>query len=78
MIEGAVFIGLVVVALVQLVKCVRVKDWDSVVTILSGAILGALVGIFDTRIGVVDISVAQGIMVGLGAVGGHTVARQIG
>lgn len=78
MVEGIVFIGLAVVALVELGKRVAAKDVQGCAVIVGAAVLGALVAVFDVQLGVTQLTIAQGIMVGLSAVGIHTVARQVG
>lgn len=77
MIDSVVFIGAVIIAVTAAIKdtAPRVAGW---VTVLVAALLGVLVALLDTHIGIADISVAQGILTGLSAAGVHTVARQIG
>lgn len=68
MVDSAIFIGTIIIALVQVIKYF-VPAVSGVVTILVAAIVGGVVGVVDTNIGIADISVAQGILVGLGAAG---------
>jgi hypothetical protein len=77
MIDSVVFIGAVIIAVTAAIKDLapKVSGW---VTIFIAALLGLLVALLDTHIGIADISVAQGILTGLSAAGVHTVARQIG
>ena len=77
MIDSAVFIGAVIIAVTSALKDIapRIAGW---VTIAVAALLGLLVAVIDTHIGIADISIAQGVLTGLGAAGVHTVARQIG
>ncbi len=77
MIDSVVFIGAVIIAVTAALKDLapRISGW---VTVLVAALLGLLVALVDTHIGIADISVAQGILTGLSAAGVHTVARQIG
>lgn len=77
MIEGAVFIGAVIIALTQLVKLLA-PNINGALTIAVAAALGVLIALIDTEIGVVDLSVAEGVLIALGAVGVHTTARQVG
>lgn len=77
MIDSALFIGAVIIAITQAVKFV-VPKVSGAVTIGVAVLVGILVSLLDTNIGVVDISVAQGVMIALAAVGVHTTARQIG
>lgn len=77
MIEGVIFIGTAIIAVTQALKFL-VPNVNGAVTIFVAALLGLLVGLLDTHIGVTDLTVAQGIVAGLSAAGVHTVARQIG
>lgn len=77
MVEGAVFIGAVIIAVTQAIKFLA-PNVSGAITILIAALLGLLVALVDTNIGVVDMTVAQGILTGLAAAGVHTVARQVG
>lgn len=77
MIDSVVFIGAIIIAATQFVKFL-VPNVNGAVTIAVAAILGAVVGGIDVHIGIADISVAQGIMTGLAAVGVHSVATRIG
>lgn len=75
--DGAVFIGAIIIALTQAIKYVAPKV-NGAVTILVAVLVGALVGVIDQEIGVTDVTVAQGVMVGLAAVGVVTTASRIG
>jgi len=77
MIEGTLFIGAVIIAATQFVKSL-VPEVNGAITIGIAVVVGILVALLDTQIGVVNISVAQGILIALAAVGVHTTARQIG
>lgn len=82
-VSALVFIGLAIVAIVQLGKNLfppkgEERDTRSACVIVAAFVVGALVGVLDVHIGIPDVSVAQGIVIGLDAVGLHTVARQVG
>lgn len=77
MIEGTLFIGAVIIAATQFVKSL-VPEVNGAITIGIAVVVGIVVALLDTQIGVVNISVAQGILIALAAVGVHTTARQIG
>lgn len=62
-----------VVALTEAVKAAADRNWRTVVIIVGAAGIGALCGFF----GVEGLSVAQGIVVGLGASGVVTVAKRV-
>lgn len=77
MVEGVVFIGAAIIAVTQLVKYLA-PNIGGAVTIGVAVLVGVLVALLDEEIGVVDITVAEGILTALAAVGTHTVARQVG
>lgn len=76
MIEGSVFIGLIIVALTEVVKRL-VPQVDGILTIIVSMVVGLVVALIDTEIGVADLSIAQGIMAGLAASGTVSVARSV-
>jgi len=78
MVESTVFIGAVIVGITQFVKLIRDKDYRGALVIVLAVIVGVLVALLDVQIGVTNISVAQGVMVALGASGVVTVAEKIG
>lgn len=83
MIEGTIFIGAIIIAVTQFFKLVSASSTKLVtisgwLTIPVAILTGILVALLDTHIGVVDITVAQGIIIALGAVGVHTTVSQIG
>lgn len=77
MVEAAVFLGAVIIAATQFVKFLA-PNVNGAWTVLVAAGLGLLLALVDKEIGVTDITVAQGILLGLAAVGVHSTARQIG
>lgn len=68
MIEAALFIGTVIIALTQIIKYFAPKV-SGVVTIFVSALVGLVIALLDVYIGVADVSIAQGILIGLGASG---------
>lgn len=78
MVEGAIFIGAVIIGITQFIKLVRDKNYGGALTIVAAVVVGVLVALTDTHIGVVDITVAQGVMIALGASGTVTVAEKVG
>lgn len=76
-VEATLFIPLIILATTQLIKKAipSVQGW---LTIIVALLLGILVAVVDTEIGVVDINVAQGIVLGLGAIGLSVVANKAG
>lgn len=77
-ITGVILIGAVVVGVTELVKRLKAGDKDGAFHIGLAVVVGALVGLLDTQIGVADITVAQGILAGFAAAGTYQVARQVG
>lgn len=77
MIEAAIFIPLVIVALTQMVKMVLPKI-EGFVTIIIAFAAGIVVAIIDTTIGVADITIAQGLVFALGAIGVTVLASKAG
>lgn len=78
MIEGTIFIGAIIIAITQFIKQVTPDKVNSKFTIPIAVAVGVAIALADTHIGVVNITVAQGIMIALGAVGVHTTASRIG
>lgn len=78
MIQGAIFIGAIIIAVTQFIKIITPSQVDSKWTIPIAVAIGILVALLDTHIGIADITVAQGILIALGAVGVHTTVSQIG
>lgn len=77
-VSAIIFIGAVIIGVTQLLKLLNAKDYQGAAVIAAAAVVGALVGIVDVNIGLADITVAQGLLAGFGAVGVHTTAKQIG
>lgn len=77
MIEGTIFVGAAIIAATEIIKQLvpKVAGW---VVIIVAAVLGGIIGAVDIHIGVQDITIAQGVMLGLAAAGVHTTARQVG
>lgn len=78
MIESTVFLGAVIVGVTQLFKLIRDKEYDRAAVIIAAVVAGALLALVDVHIGVKDVSVAEGILIALGAAGGVTVASKVG
>lgn len=77
MIDTALFIPLVIVAITQMVK-MAVPGIQSWVSILVAFVVGILVAVFDGPIGLPDITIAQGVMSALTAVGVTVLAAKSG
>lgn len=68
MTDSVLFIGTIIVAITEVIRRL-VPSVHGVVTIGVAALVGLVIALIDTNIGVVDISVAQGILTGLSAAG---------
>ena len=71
MIDSVLFIGAVIIALTQVIKMLSPKV-TGLLTVVFAIVVGVLVALLDTNIGIANISVAQGILTALAAVGVHT------
>lgn len=68
-----ILVTTMVVALTEAVKAAADRNWRTVVIIVGAGVVGAICGFF----GVEGLSVAQGIVVGLGASGVVTIAKRV-
>lgn len=69
-----VFIAIAIVAVTEFLKRLQASDWYGAVVIVVAAVIGAIAGAFHVE----GLTVFNGVVAGLGAVGIHQVARQIG
>lgn len=77
MVDATIFIPLLIIAVTQMVKMV-LPQITGFVTILVAFVVGVFVALTDTHIGVTDVTVAQGLVLALGAVGITTLASKAG
>lgn len=75
--DAIVFIGLVIVAITQIIK-MFVPAVNGGVTVIVALVIGVLVALVDQFIGVVDITIAQGIVAALSAIGLSSLAGKAG
>ena len=73
MVDSYVFIGAIIIAITQAIKYVAPKV-SGLITMVVAVLVGLVVALLSTPIGLGHISVAQGILTALAAVGVHTVA----
>lgn len=68
LVQASLFIPLLILAVTQLIKMAfpQIKGW---LTIVVAFAVGVVVALVDTGIGVTDITVAQGLVYALEAVG---------
>lgn len=77
MIDSTIFITTVIVAVTQVLKFAHPKV-TGIVTVLCAVVIGILASVFAPKIGIAPLSIAQGILDGLAAVGLHTLASKVG
>lgn len=77
MVEATLFIPLMILAATQLIKKLvpTVEGW---LTIIVAFAVGVVIALVDTHIGVRDISVSQGLVYSLGAIGLNVLANKAG
>lgn len=77
MVDAAIFIPLVIVAVTQMIKMAipGIKSW---VTVLLALVVGILIAVVDGAIGVTNITIAQGVVFALEAIGITAVAAKAG
>lgn len=77
MVDAIVFIPLIIIAVTQMVKMVF-PQVTGFLTILVAFAVGIVVALVDRSIGVTDITIAQGLVYALGAIGITAVAAKAG
>lgn len=77
MVDAAIFIPLVIIAVTQMVK-MALPQVTGFVTILVAFAVGLVVALVDQLIGVTDITIAQGLVHSLGAIGITAIASKAG
>lgn len=77
MVEATIFIPLIIIAITQMVK-MALPQINGFVTVLVALCVGVIVALIDTSIGVADVSIAEGIVAALGAVGISALASKAG
>lgn len=77
MVEASIFIPLVIIAITQMLK-MAFPTITGFVTIIVAFAVGTVVALVDGAIGIEDISIAQGLVSALGAVGITVLASKAG
>lgn len=77
MVEATIFIPLIIIAVTQMIK-MALPQINGFVTVLVALCVGVIVALIDTSIGVTDVSIAEGIVAALGAVGISALASKAG
>jgi len=76
MIDSTLFIGTIIAGVTELLR--QHPKISGELTIAAAVVVGILVALVDTSVGIKDISVAQGILIALGTVGVVGTAKKIG
>lgn len=76
MIDSVLFIGTVIIAITEVIKYLA-PNVRGAITIGVAALVGIVVSLIDVYVGIGDISIAQGLMTGLGAAGVTAVAAKV-
>lgn len=77
MIDATILIPLLIIAVTQMVK-MALPQVTGFITILIALVIGVLVAVLDVPMGIADITIAQGLYYGLGAVGITALASKAG
>lgn len=77
MTEAAIFIPLIIIAITQMIK-MALPQVTGFVTIIIAFVVGLIVALVDSSIGVTDITIAQGLVLALSAVGITAIAAKAG
>lgn len=77
MVEAALFIPLIIIAVTQILK-MAFPQITGFLTIGVAFVVGIVVALVDKEIGVGDVTIAQGLVLALGAVGITTLAAKAG
>jgi vacuolar-type H+-ATPase subunit I/STV1 len=77
MVEATLFIPLVIIAITQMIK-MAFPQITGFLTIVTAFVVGIVVALIDRSIGVVDVTIAQGLVYALGAIGITAVAAKAG
>ena len=75
MVEAALFIGTVIIAITELIKHLA-PNIKGALSIVLAVVVGILVAVLDVHLGIEDITIAQGILYGLSGAGIVTVAHK--
>lgn len=67
--ESVVFLSVVILALTQLVKMALPEQVHGWITIIIAFAMGVLVALFAPMLGIVETTIAEGVVAALGAIG---------
>lgn len=77
MVEAVVFIGAIIAGITEFIKALSPRV-QGAVTVAVAVAVGIVVALVDTQVGINDVSIAQGILIGLGTVGVVGTVKKIG
>lgn len=77
MVEATLFIPLIIIAVTQMLK-MAFPQITGFLTVGIAFVVGIVVALVDKDIGVVDVTIAQGLVSALGAIGITTLAAKAG
>ena len=77
MVDAVLFIGLVIVAITQVIKLLA-PQITGVATIAVAFAVGIIVALIDQLVGVTDVSIAEGVVASFGAIGLSSLAGKAG
>lgn len=78
MVEASIFIAAIIAGTTEAIKSMFPGKVYGIVTVVVALLAGVAVSLLDTTIGIVDITVAQGVMISLGAIGTVGTVKKIG
>lgn len=74
--EATIFIGAIIAGVTQAIKLLSAQV-QGIVTVLVAILTGILIALIDTQIGVIDITIAEGVFIALGTVGVVTAVDRV-
>lgn len=77
MIDTAFFVGAVVAGVTEFIRLLSPKV-QGPVTVAVAALVGVLVALVDTQVGVADVTIAQGLVIGLATAGVVGTVKKVG
>lgn len=77
MVEAVVFVGAIIAGVTEFIKNLS-PQIQGAVTVAVAVAVGIVVALVDVQMGIENISIAQGIMIGLASAGVVGTAKKIG
>lgn len=76
MIDSAIFIGAIIIAITQAIKFLAPKV-VGIITMVVAVLVGIITALVSSGIGLTHITVAQGILIAIASIGVHTTAAAV-